>query len=323
MGLHLSKPKPKQRVVDGGSSLCADDRKLAEPERVANVSSKPRRDYKVREVADLIRNRKLAPFYEGLAECKEDGDEIDESKDVVATIAAHSPKSPLIVTSNPSTAPFSDAKERKKKKKNIFMVIKRRLLLHLEHDERELPTHSIVDLDISWLKECLIECPICFLSFPRNINWTSCCHQPICTFCFLHIRRPPSGREITCPFCNAEKFTVRYVCPEVMREQNLTRIPNKEGLPKEASRVMLENIRMVLPPPEPRLRYHTITPQGGSTYYHHQRQYSNYYPGGTIQSSATGAGTGQSHSRRYTSFGNQESLFYMPGLTPPFVNFLM
>lgn len=33
-----------------------------------------------------------------------------------------------------------------------------------------------------------IECPICFLYFPR-VNETQCCHQKICSECFLQIRR--------------------------------------------------------------------------------------------------------------------------------------
>lgn len=33
------------------------------------------------------------------------------------------------------------------------------------------------------------ECPICFMNYPKNMNWTRCCEQEICTECFVHIKR--------------------------------------------------------------------------------------------------------------------------------------
>jgi hypothetical protein len=42
-----------------------------------------------------------------------------------------------------------------------------------------------------------IECPICFLYYPKYVNYTRCCSQPICSECFLQIKRsephPPSS----------------------------------------------------------------------------------------------------------------------------------
>lgn len=35
-----------------------------------------------------------------------------------------------------------------------------------------------------------IECPICFLIYPKYLNLTRCCAQPICTECFVQIKRP-------------------------------------------------------------------------------------------------------------------------------------
>lgn len=35
-----------------------------------------------------------------------------------------------------------------------------------------------------------IECPICFLFYPKLLNLTRCCAQPICTECFVEIKRP-------------------------------------------------------------------------------------------------------------------------------------
>ena len=33
------------------------------------------------------------------------------------------------------------------------------------------------------------ECPICFLYFPEPMNYSRCCLQPICTECFVQIKR--------------------------------------------------------------------------------------------------------------------------------------
>jgi hypothetical protein len=51
------------------------------------------------------------------------------------------------------------------------------------------------------------ECPICFMHYPL-VNTTSCCHQPICSECFLQVR--PPRRQTACPFCNSNEFSVSY-----------------------------------------------------------------------------------------------------------------
>jgi len=60
-----------------------------------------------------------------------------------------------------------------------------------------------------------IECPICFLYYPRNINYTRCCDQPICTECFIQIKRTFSNPEPTCcPYCVQPNFGVIYFSPD-------------------------------------------------------------------------------------------------------------
>ncbi|KAI9008568.1 hypothetical protein DFJ74DRAFT_360406 [Hyaloraphidium curvatum] len=58
-----------------------------------------------------------------------------------------------------------------------------------------------------------IECPICFLYYPRNINWSRCCDQPICSECFVQIQRPESGDPAACPFCVEPNFGIIYYAP--------------------------------------------------------------------------------------------------------------
>lgn len=79
------------------------------------------------------------------------------------------------------------------------------------------------------------ECPICFLYFPKHMNVSRCCHQPICTECFVQIKRldphPPHDEEqlqrsggeqlphtlisepAHCPYCASASYGVTYDAP--------------------------------------------------------------------------------------------------------------
>lgn len=84
------------------------------------------------------------------------------------------------------------------------------------------------------------ECPICFLYYPPYLNKTRCCDQPICSECFVQIKRPdPHAPEhhgddptpttepeeeiqlvsepAACPFCVQPEFGVTYEPPPFRR----------------------------------------------------------------------------------------------------------
>ena len=90
------------------------------------------------------------------------------------------------------------------------------------------------------------ECPICFLYYPPYLNTTRCCDQPICSECFVQIKRPdphPPEHEqpdastsavseeereaqaegllvsevATCPYCKQPEFGITYVPPPFQR----------------------------------------------------------------------------------------------------------
>jgi hypothetical protein len=82
------------------------------------------------------------------------------------------------------------------------------------------------------------ECPICFMYYPPHLNKTRCCDQPICSECFVQIKRPdphppehhddegnPSTDEegllvsepAACPFCVTPEFGVSYQPPSFRR----------------------------------------------------------------------------------------------------------
>lgn len=76
-----------------------------------------------------------------------------------------------------------------------------------------------------------LECPICFIYYPAPLNISRCCVQPICTECFVQIRRldphpphdDPAGQDETphllisepanCPYCALPEFGVTYTRP--------------------------------------------------------------------------------------------------------------
>lgn len=85
------------------------------------------------------------------------------------------------------------------------------------------------------------ECPICFLYYPPYLNHTRCCDQPICSECFVQIKRPdphfPEGHgdqenpnadpeeeagllisePAQCPYCQQPEFGVTYEAPPFRR----------------------------------------------------------------------------------------------------------
>ena len=96
------------------------------------------------------------------------------------------------------------------------------------------------------------ECPICFLTCPPYLNHTRCCDQPICSECFVQIKRPdphfPEGHNendpnhnpeevagllvsepACCPYCTQPDFGVTYEPPPFRRGLTYTISPTALG----------------------------------------------------------------------------------------------
>ncbi|KAE8376207.1 protein sip5 [Aspergillus bertholletiae] len=99
----------------------------------------------------------------------------------------------------------------------------------------------------AYLYKDAAECPICFLYYPPYLNRTRCCDQPICSECFVQIKRPDPhppehgdsdpnapaavtegdtadnqdcqlvSEPAACPFCVQPEFGVTYVPPPFRR----------------------------------------------------------------------------------------------------------
>ncbi|EDO16972.1 hypothetical protein Kpol_1041p30 [Vanderwaltozyma polyspora DSM 70294] len=108
---------------------------------------------------------------------------------------------------------------------------------HISNSSNDILNNIDISLPNDDLKLSLyqsgIECPICFLYYPKNLNYSKCCQQPICTECFVQIKRalphfPHDDNEhnneddsekdphllisepANCPYCATPNFTISY-----------------------------------------------------------------------------------------------------------------
>jgi hypothetical protein len=120
-----------------------------------------------------------------------------------------------------------------------------------------------------YLYKDAIECPICFLYYPPYLNRTRCCDQPICSECFVQIKRPdphppeheqpdanaPAPAEgeqqaaaestdgqlvsepSACPFCVQPEFGVTYAPPPFRRGLTYAADPSARPSPNIISPV--------------------------------------------------------------------------------------
>lgn len=115
------------------------------------------------------------------------------------------------------------------------------------------------------------ECPICFLYYPPYLNHTRCCDQPICSECFVQIKRPdphfpeshdnqdnpeanPEAAEMLtsepaqCPYCQQSEFGVTYDPPPFRRGLTYTMSSSAYG---SLGTAMSSNSSLGSTPPTP------------------------------------------------------------------------
>jgi hypothetical protein len=149
-----------------------------------------------------------------------------------------SPTSPI--ASNSSSAPFF--RGRAKTLASLATGSRNASQTDMAPQELTLPKDPYVNgqRTEAFLYKNAEECPICFMFYPPYLNKTRCCDQPICSECFVQIKRPdphapehhgdaenPSPEpqeEITlvsepaaCPFCVQPEFGVTFEPPPFRR----------------------------------------------------------------------------------------------------------
>ncbi|KAI7884880.1 hypothetical protein K492DRAFT_157777 [Lichtheimia hyalospora FSU 10163] len=175
-------------------------------------------DYDLRCVRNLILSRKLAPFYKGLPEPPEVvvptftrpttllEPPVPAASSSMSTVSSSTTRRAESNNGRPRSASSSSCNSSSKKQQQCHTTkpaSERQLRLERMRLQREM------------LYNNAIECPICFLYYPANINYSRCCDQPLCTECFVQIKRPTEtpNTPATCPFCMQENFGIIYHPP--------------------------------------------------------------------------------------------------------------
>lgn len=220
-------------------------------------------DYDAKVVKNLIMERRLAPFYTPL----QDFDDSWSREEVIKIIEAL----PLHAPFNENLETFEDVpigdlsqsdidhlidktlsrREQRRMRSKIFKarLYKKRIIWQERENERFLESkiegkqsklQSNPNLPSDDLKYAMYsngaECPICFLYYPQPINMSRCCLQPICSECFVQIKRAephfphdeedpsnPQDEEkdpnmltsepTNCPYCATPDFGITYEAP--------------------------------------------------------------------------------------------------------------
>ncbi|EIW84967.1 hypothetical protein CONPUDRAFT_162276 [Coniophora puteana RWD-64-598 SS2] len=168
-------------------------------------------DWNHQIVTQLIADRKLAPFYRPLEDYEDDWDEAQ----ILA--ARKSPPQPDASSSASNVVDGSQGGG-----STPSRVDSRDGSKH-SASRRANPAQKDRDAHPQCLEAAVyrgaVECPICFLYYPANINRSRCCDQVICTECFVQIKRAePTATHLVsepaaCPYCVQDNFGVVYSPP--------------------------------------------------------------------------------------------------------------
>ena len=229
-------------------------------------------DYDTEIVRNMIINRRIAPFYTPLQDY-EDSWTDEELLIILSQMSLHSIEKvnsdteeddidnhKLHKSHNYQRRQEQKAKirsliticrELQEKEENKFLEAKQQK----SREEGENPYLPSKDLMLRLYKE-VCECPICFLYYPNNLNISRCCLQPICTECFVQIKRldphPPHedvplnedsqsmphtliSEPASCPYCAMKDFGVIYDLPHDLRVGIDGIEPNRYVLPSTSS----------------------------------------------------------------------------------------
>ncbi|KAI9638399.1 uncharacterized protein MKK02DRAFT_42787 [Dioszegia hungarica] len=181
------------------------------PQNPHALSHPQAHDYSKTVVTRLIMEAKLAPFYRGLEDYEEDWSLDDISKVVDEVRAAD-------LEGGVSNSVTERMKEDKAQPGGVGSVAKKmginKAKAAREREERE----AVLDREKRAYLNAT-ECPICFLNYPPNINTSRCCQQPLCTECFVQIKRGDAtlthleSDPACCPYCMETDFGVIYERP--------------------------------------------------------------------------------------------------------------
>ena len=167
------------------------------------------------------------------------------------SLSPHNPSFPITSGSSPPVVPTTTTAPLRSRAKTLASLTtssKNNSQADMTPQEFQIPKDPFVNGQPveAYLYKDASECPICFLFHPPYLNTTRCCDQPICSECFVQIKRPdphppeheqpdadaPAVSEVereaqsdgllvsevaTCPFCKQPEFGITYVPPPFRR----------------------------------------------------------------------------------------------------------
>ncbi|KAM0792449.1 hypothetical protein ACM66B_005126 [Microbotryomycetes sp. NB124-2] len=207
------------QTIDGGA---------LEPQTWTYASSLAEYDRQV--VHKLITDRRLAPFFLGLQDFDEQWheDQVIEALQDAERHANQNLRDALQAAiqnvadaeAQQQTAPPGTRKS-KEAAQQVAQAAANRERLHeiIKHRDKRggtgMPHLSKAEQARHYTAKAT-ECPICFLYYPPNMVHTRCCDQPICTECFVQIKRAePDATHLesepaACPYCMEPNFGCVY-----------------------------------------------------------------------------------------------------------------
>ncbi|GAA5968203.1 hypothetical protein JCM11641_003768 [Rhodosporidiobolus odoratus] len=213
-------------------------------------------EYSRPTVHKLIQDRRLSPFYLGLLDFEEDWDlerlvgalgeaEQQATQNLKDALAAATEAANEADAQQLNCPPGTRKHKESIQAYNLSVLRRERLAELLKAREKRgggaLQPSSSKAEQAKLYRGVAFECPICFLYYPPNMVHTRCCDQPICTECFVQIKRAdptPTHLEsepACCPFCMEPNFGGIYTKPAPARPAIQQNSSGASGSSTEAS----------------------------------------------------------------------------------------
>ncbi|KAG5421873.1 SIP5 [Candida metapsilosis] len=202
-------------------------------------------DFDTDIVRSLIVNRELSPFFTPLQDFNESWTD-EELCILLSQLPLHALEEPTELNGSEEeedadshkihkSANYYKRQEEKAKLKSLILRMKdiqkdeEQKYIDSKGKSKQIPSRDLM----LRLYRNPSECPICFLYYPKHLNVSRCCLQPICTECFVQIKRldphpphdDPSNHQAgeqphslisepaSCPYCAMPEFGVTYDPP--------------------------------------------------------------------------------------------------------------
>ncbi|KAH3673216.1 hypothetical protein WICMUC_003834 [Wickerhamomyces mucosus] len=209
-------------------------------------------DYNISIVKDCIIERRMAPFYLPLQDYSPDWSD-QKLVELIDSLRLHALPHEAGDEDEDLNYDIDGVDEsllsRKELKKHLSKKFNKELKLkRIKYQENEQSRYlkerstseqaSSDDLKL-FLYRTVVECPICFLYYPKWINVTRCCNQAICSECFVQIKRLDphfphdsdddthdehkkdvnllQSEQASCPYCATSNFGITYLQPTEFR----------------------------------------------------------------------------------------------------------